>query len=439
MEKTAFVNFDGLYEFRDMPFGLINAPSTFQQLMQTILAGLSKFCSVYVDDVLVFSDSMAEHVEHLRQVFARLQEAGLKLHPHKCFFARSEVPYLGHLTSSKGIFPNPEKIQVVKGFPIPTNVRAVREFLGLASYYRRFVPGFAKVAGPLHRLTRADVPFFWSESCQNAFVQLKTLLTSPPVLAYPDFARSFVVHTDASGKGLRAVLEQEQADGSRHPIAYASRNLSKHEQRYGITELETLAVIWSLRHFRAYMWGHKCTVYTDHAPVKSLLKSRHSSGKLARWGWLQSLILYHLGRKNANADALSRSPLDGTEEVNGDDSCHSVQVGAVMPDGEEGVLEENTELVKLQHEDAQLGPVLDFLEHGTLPRDEAAARRLTLDRSQFVLLDDVLYRIDSLRRETLRACISECLKQQLMQEAHAGKFSGHFAARATYATLVRQY
>ena len=131
------------------------------------------------------------------------------------------------------------------------------------------MPDFAKEAGPLHMLTRANVQFVWSESCQEAFGRLKELLISPPVLAYPDFLKPFMLHTDASGKGLGAVLEQEQADGKNHPIAYASRTLSPHEQWYGITELETLAVMWSLRHFHAYLYGHKCVVYTDHSPVKS--------------------------------------------------------------------------------------------------------------------------------------------------------------------------
>ena len=133
-------------------------------------------------------------------------------------------------------------------------------------------------------LTQASVQFLWSKSCQEAFNRLKALLTSPPVLAYPDFSKPFVLHMDASGRGLGGVLEQEQADEKYHPIAYASRTLSPHEQQYGITELETLAVVRSLRHFRAYLYGHKCVVYTDHSPVKSILKTKHPSGKLARWG-----------------------------------------------------------------------------------------------------------------------------------------------------------
>ena len=267
-EKTAFVTMNGLYEFRVMPFGLCNAPATFQRLMQKTLTGLGgdqPFCSVYIDDVIVFSKTVEEHLDHLAQVFNRLRKIGLKLHPQKCSFTHPKVLYLGHIISSEGIAPNPDKVRAVREFQIPTNARAVREFLGIAGYYRRFVPNFAKVAGPLHALTRQQVPFVWTPKCQEAFEKLKELLVSPPVLAYPCFAKPFVLHTDASGLGLGAVLEQEQDDGQLHPVAYASRTLSKHERNYGITDLEALGVVWAAKHFRAYLLGHKCLVYTDHA------------------------------------------------------------------------------------------------------------------------------------------------------------------------------
>ena len=257
-QKTAFVTFEGLYEFNVMPHGLCNGPATFQRLLQRILAGTSSFCNVYVDDILIFSNSVSEHVEHLKQVFDRLRRAGLMLHPQKCTLAKREVNYLGHVVSKEGIMPDPGKIKSVKEMPVPTNVKAVRQFLGLASYYRRFIPKFAKIANPLHALTHQDVPFIWTQACQDAFSKLKELLSSPPVLAYPNFTKPFVLHTDASIQGLGAVLEQEQEDGKLHPIAYASRTLNKCEQKYGITEMETLGVVWAARHFRAYLYGHKC-------------------------------------------------------------------------------------------------------------------------------------------------------------------------------------
>ena len=166
------------------------------------------------------------------------------------------MEYLGHVISEEGISPNPDKVKAVCEFPVPTSVKGVRQFLGMASYYRQFMPKFAKIAAPLHALTRESVPFFWSMACQSAFQKLKDLLTTPPVLAYPDFDKPFVMHTDASINELGAVLEQEQMDGKSHPIAYASRSLSKAEKNYGITELEALGVVWGAKHFRAYLYGH---------------------------------------------------------------------------------------------------------------------------------------------------------------------------------------
>ena len=214
-EKTAFITHQGLYEFQVMPFGLKNAPAMFQRLMQRVLHGLNPeegpdFVSVYLDDVLVFSETLEEHLRHLHSVMDRLAAAGLKLKPSKCRFIRQEVEYLGHVLTPNGLKPNPERVTAVTNFPIPQSVREVRQFLGLASYYRRFVQGFAKIAQPLHALTQKGATFDWSTDCQNALETLKSRLVQAPVLAYPDFSKSFVLETDASIKGLGAVLSQTQ-------------------------------------------------------------------------------------------------------------------------------------------------------------------------------------------------------------------------------------
>ena len=201
--------------------------------MQQALRGMGEFCSVYVDDIIVFSQTVEDHIGHLEQVFSRLREIGLRLHPAKYRFASPQVAFLGHLITAQGILPNPDKIKAVKEFRNPTNAREVREFLGIAGYYRRFVPGFSKVAGPLHNLTRQSMQIQWTPECQESFDQLKELLTSPPVLAYPDFERAFTLCTDASGQGLGAVLKQE-VEGHLHPITYASRTLSNSEKNYPI-------------------------------------------------------------------------------------------------------------------------------------------------------------------------------------------------------------
>ena len=208
---------------------------------------------------------------------------------------------------------DPNKVSAVENFPKPKDLKSLCTFLGLTSYYRRFVPRYSTVAEPLYTLTRKDEPFYWSDACEEAFRRLKTLLTTAPVLAYPLFDRDFLLETDASGVGLGAVLSQCQDDGSIRPMAFASRTLQPHERRYGIFELEALGVVWAVRHFRHYLYGFPCTVYTDHEALKSLLNTPHPSGKLARWGMaIQELNLkieYRPGRSNAKADALSRYPV----------------------------------------------------------------------------------------------------------------------------------
>jgi len=196
-EKSAFTTHCGLHEFVRMPFGMCNAPATFQRLMQVVLAGIEwKYCFVYLDDILICSKTLSEYVEHIKKVFSRLGRAGLTLKPKKCSFAQSEVHYLGHVISRNGVLPDPGKTQKVKDFPVPTDVTSLRQFLGLSSY-RRFVKKFSAIADPLHRLLKKDASFIWSEECQSAFDKLKEALVTAPVLVYPRFG---------PGKGRRVEL-----------------------------------------------------------------------------------------------------------------------------------------------------------------------------------------------------------------------------------------
>ena len=286
-EKTAFATHEGLHEFCVMPFGLKNAPAAFQRLMQQVLMGLNPtdgipFVSVYIDDVIIFSHTLADHIHHLEMVLKRLAEVNLKLKPVKCRFFCKAVEYLGYRITNAGLETSKRHVDAVKQFPQPTDVKGVRRFLGLASYYRRFVRSFAKLAQPLHVLTRKDVAFHWSDECQRAFDTLKDHLTKAPILVYPNFKLRFYLETDASVQGLGCVLSQKQDDKRLHPVAYASRALSPGERNYAITELETLAVVWAVTHFRAYLYGSDVTIYTDHSAVKSVLLDPHAVGKHAQ-------------------------------------------------------------------------------------------------------------------------------------------------------------
>ena len=385
--KSAFITHQGLHEFVWMPFGMCNAPATFQTLMEKVLSGLIwKTCFVYIDDVLVCSNTFAEHLNHLQQVFARLRCAGLRLRANKCLFLREEVPYLGHVVTRHGIHPDPTKTEKMRKYPVPLDVSQTRQFLGLASYYRRFVPEFSKIASPLHSLLKQDAVFCWTTECQQAFDQLKRLLVNAPVLAYPQFqsGHPFIVETDASLKGLGAVLAQQQADDKVHPIAFASRSLSFHERNYGITELETLGLIWAAKLFRPYLLGHHCVVFTDHSACTSLLSSPHPSSKLARWAMaIQVLdldIRHRSGKSNCVADALSRNP---------------VPVASALQIGTEGPVMEppghESDIGKLQRGDEELSPIFRYLEDDVLPSDDKQARKLVMEKPNFELIEGVLY------------------------------------------------
>ena len=399
-EKTAFATPHGLFEFLVMPFGLTNAPAVFQRLMQRVLTGLNPsdgdmFVTAYLDDILVFSRTLSDHIDHLAAVIGRLREANLKLKPSKCKFARREVEYLGHLITPGGLHPNVRLTSAIQAFPRPKNLPEVRRFLGMASYYRRFIPNFARIAQPLHRLTGKDVPFTWSDEAESAFVTLKSKLVTPPVLAYPRFGEEFTLETDASIQGLGAVLSQKQDDGKLHPIAYASRALNGAERNYGVTELETLAVVWAMSHFRSHLYGGRVTVLTDHTAVKAVLESPNPTGKHARW-WtrvygtgVQTVhITYRAGKDNASADALSRSPCDTAPErgiAQGDTQVAQVtsfkkvsdllRVDPVAMGNKEGY---GTEQLK----DPQLREIIEFLNKGTLPASDTRARKIAVQESQ---------------------------------------------------------
>ena len=216
-DKTAFVTRRGMFRFRTMPFGLCNAVATFQRLMDLVLAGLNlDIRLVYFDDIIVFSATPEQHLERLKCVFRRLQEANLKLKPSKCCLMQTEVSFLGHIISGEGISTDPEKIKLINEWPAPTNLRQLRGFLELAGYYRRFVQGYAKIAGPLNNLLKKNQHFDWTADCQSAFDDLKRALASPPVLALPNDDGLFILDTDASEYSMGSVLSQVKT-GWRRP------------------------------------------------------------------------------------------------------------------------------------------------------------------------------------------------------------------------------
>ena len=449
-EKTAFITHSGLYEFNAMPFGLCNAPATFQRLMEIVLAGLTRNqCFVYLDDILIISSTWKEHLENISLVFERLRKAELRLKPKKCVFGREEVTYLGHVVSATGISVDPAKVEKVRNYPTPTNLKSLRQFLGLASYYRRFIPQFSKVANPLYALTRKNVPFAWTPLCEEAFENLLKLLTTPPVLTFPNFEVPFILETDASGSGLGAVLSQKQEDGAIRPVAYASRTLQKHERNYTISELEALAVVWATKHFHVYLYGHKCTAFTDHSALKYLLNTPHPSGKLARWGLaLQELdldIQYRPGKENTNADVLSRIAQVEGGQPRQDDFQVVTQLKPDVPEVTIATLttspnsseSEQGEWPLMQRNDEDTAAMIAYLETGTLPTNAAMAQKIAREAPTFSLVDRVLFHTQPSGQ--LKVVVPSEQRQKLIQEIHGGIFSGHLREAKTYSQLQKHY
>lgn len=310
VEKTAFSTEEGHFEYLRMPFGLKNAPATFQRVMDNVLTGLTdEHCLVYLDDIIVHASSIEEHDVKIRKILKRLRKYNLKLQPDKCEFLRKEVAYLGHIITDKGIKPDPKKITAVQNFPTPKNTKGIKAFLGLVGYYRRFIENFADITKPLTKLLRKNEKFNWSPECENSMSICKNLLTSAPILEYPDFEKEFILTTDASQYALGGILSQGTI-GSDKPIAYASRTLNETEQRYSTIERELLAIKWSIQHFRPYLFGRKFTIATDHQPLTWLFSVKDPGSRLVRWRLALEeydyKIVYKPGKKNQNADALSR-------------------------------------------------------------------------------------------------------------------------------------
>ena len=223
------------------------------------------------------------------EVLKRLNEAGLKLAPKKCHLFQRSVKFLGHMVSEEGVLPDPEKVEAVKNWGTPKNVTDVRSFIGTASYYRRFIKKFAQIARPLHQIMEKNRVFDWTKECQEAFDKLKTALSCPPVLSYPDVNKRFILDTDASGLGISGIISQVFEDGE-HPVSYFSRGLSKGERNYCITRLELLAVIDSIKHFHHYLYGNNFLIRTDHSALNWIKRFKTPEGQLARW--IESLETY---------------------------------------------------------------------------------------------------------------------------------------------------
>jgi hypothetical protein len=295
-----------------MPFGLTNAPATFQAMVQEILRPLLDICViVYIDDILIYSQTEQDHIKNVRQVLELLRKNKLYGKMSKCEFFKESVEYLGHIISSKGITTDPKKVLSIKEWPQPRNLKELQSFLGLCNYYRRFIADYSRIATPLTDLTHKDTPFHWTTQTTEAFEELKKRMTKAPVLCIPNAELPFTVTTDASDFAVGAVLSQDQGNGPQ-PVAYTSRKMNVHERNYAAHEKETLAIMHALSKWRVYLEGRPFTVFTDHCTLRHFPEQPNLTRRQARWTEkmqeYEFEIKYLPGKLNVVADAISRRP-----------------------------------------------------------------------------------------------------------------------------------
>lgn len=451
-EKTAFTTGtrNGLWQFNVMPFGLCNAPATFERLMERVLVGLlGDACLVYLDDIIVMGRNFTEHVSNLRKVFTRIREANLKLSPKKCTFFKEEVAYLGHIISSNGVRTDPEKIKAVQEWPIPANKTDVRSFLGLCAYYRRFVKNFSDIAKPLHRLTEDKRIFAWDSECDQAFIRLKEHLCTSPILGYPNREGRFIVDTDASNTGIGGVLSQEQ--GEREVvIAYFSKSLSKPERNYCVTRKELLAVVKTLQHFNKYLVGRQFTLRTDHAALKWLLQFKNPEGQVARW--LEQLQEYNFttehrsGRTHLNADALSRRPCpEACSHCARKETKEEVRM--ITTQGLDNEWSEDA-IKKAQKEDRDLRKIFEWKEVGQKPSWSQVASSSPITKSYWAQWDSLEIKDGVLFRKwetpkgdqtTLQLIVPRKQVASLLRYIHDGVSGGHLGVKKTLEKLRQRF
>lgn len=412
VEKTAFRTRYGHYEFLVMPFGLTNAPATFMALTNDVFREyLDRFVIVYLDDILVYSPDEATHAQHLRLVLQRLRDNKLYAKASKCEFYKASVEFLGHVVDADGMRPDPKKVAAVQEWPRPTTVSELRSFLGLASYYRRFVEGFSRLTAPLTELLRKNTPYVWGPRQEDAFVATKSALTSAPVLALPDPARPFTVNCDASDYAIGAVLMQDNGNGLQ-PLAYESRKFNAAERNYPVHDREMLAIVHALRTWRHYLDGSLVNGITDHETLKYFATQPHLTKRQARWmEFLQEFdlnIVYQPGKTNVVADALSRrADLASIVLVTNDSALVS-------------------KLRKAYNDDPDVPSIVQAITAGT-----------TID---YVLDGGLLYRAaDATNPRRLYIPDVPELKQRLLREHHDSVIYGHLGTDKTLKAIAASF
>jgi hypothetical protein len=486
--KTAFLTKFGLFEHVRMAQGLCNAPATFQRVMNLVLQGLIwNRALVYLDDVIILGRNFEEALDNLQEVLERLRKYGLKLKPKKCTLFSKEVVFLGRHISTDGVSVTKDQVKSVVEWPTPRNSQETSKFLGFINYHREFIPGLAGIAQPLYKLVKPKAKFEWTEQCEDAFNRLKKLITSTPVLSFPNAHDTFVLDTDASETAVGAALYQIQ-EGRHRPIAFSSLTLTPEQRNYCTTRRELLAIVLFTRQFRHYLLGQTFVVRTDHSSLAWLFRFKDLTGQLSRW--LEELSQYNMtiqhrsGRNHSNADGLSRIPellpkcncyLAGKElsslPCGGCAYCAKLhnqwakfqeEVDYVVPLTVRSVTvseseEENSTfafvgysaatLREKQLEDADIAPIINWLESGVLPSENElmlkgyATKALWRDRDLLLMNQCVLYHkwynIDN--SFNLQFVVPLAMREEVLQLHHDHHIGGHLGMQKTLSNIQKSF
>jgi hypothetical protein len=414
IHKTAFRTRYGHYEFLVLPFGLTNAPATFMAMMNSIFSKqLDNFVIVFLDDILIYSKTEEQHAQHVEQVLALLKQHKLYANPDKCEFFKQRIGFVGHEVSAEGVHMEPAKVTAIQDWPMLQNVKEVRQFLGLAGYYRRFVHRFSAICAPLTDLLHDKAEWRWTKKEQESFAALKQAISTAPVLLLPDETKPYTVMTDASGFAIGAALCQDQGKGLQ-PIAFLSQKMLPAEQNYPVHEQELLAVICALKTWRHYLYGEQFTIETDHASLQHLQSQPQLSRRQIRWLEVLSqftyTMIYKKGKDNIVADALSRRPDHKTETQTMSALSASQAASSMM------------EVIKGAYaSDATCVDLLQQHKNGRMP-------------AGMKVVDGVIY----VQQHTY-VPNNEQVRTMLLREAHDSLVSGHLGVAKTAECLTRTY
>ena len=470
-QYTAFSCEWGIYEYVVMPMGLTNAPATFQRLMNRVLqaeieAGI---VVVYMDDLLIHSATLEQHLQHVTMIVERLRQHGIKIKLSKCEIAQQTVTFLGHEVTHGEIRPNAAKSRILFEYPRPLNITQLQAFLGLAGYYRKFIAGFAKIASPLYSLLSTTdtsrskkTPLNWTDDTQTAFDQLRTILTTHPFLILPNFDLNYILDTDACGYAVGAVLSQEQ-DNQVRPVGYFSKHLSPAQQNYSTTERELLAIVLAVENFAQYLYGKHFTVNSDHQPLQWLFKTAKLSARLARWiirlNDFSFTIHYKQGKSNANADALSRWPLDSEDTHNEQEeqderiiaTIHTT-LSTTTSNGQQSTntytqLFDTSKQLQEQLKDEDIQWIINIIKQyptakpKNINHNNNHQKQLLNNYDNLQEIDDVLnhIKIDKSGQQITRYVLPRHLTNWAINTAHHTSIGGHLGINKTLAKLDKRF